>query len=56
MVEQLQRPLVEADDWSTRIVALGVQVEYVLHGRHEVWTYFRDAPVLLAPWLEPVFF
>src|SRR5579859_1355554 len=55
MVEQLQRPLVEADDWSTRIVALGVQVEYVLHGRHEVWTHFRDAPVLLEPWLEPVF-
>src|SRR5579864_2566515 len=55
MVVQLQRPLVETYDWSTRVVALGVEVEDVLHGRHEVWTYFRNAPVFLEPWLEAVF-
>src|SRR5581483_3349936 len=55
MVEQLQRPLVEADHWTTWVVALGVQVEDVFHGGYKGWTHFRDAPVLLEPRFEPVF-
>ena len=34
---------------------LGVRVEHVFHHGDKGWSHFRDAPVLLKPWLESVF-
>ncbi len=38
------------------IVGLGVEIQHVLHGRHELSTYLGDAPLFLEPRLERVFF
>ena len=54
--EQLGGGLVKADHRPLRIVGLGVEIQHVLHGRHELSTYLGDAPLFLEPRLERVFF
>ena len=54
--QQLGGTLVEADHRPLGIVGLGVQVQDILHVGHEVGTHLGDAPLLLLPRLERVFF
>ena len=54
--QQLGAGLVKTDHRPLRIVGLGVEIQHVLHGRHELSTYLGDAPLFLEPRLERVFF
>jgi hypothetical protein len=51
---QNDRFLVEADGRVLRVVRLVVQVEHVLHRRHELGAYLGKTPLLVLPWLELV--
>ena len=53
--QQLGRGLVKAHHRPIGVVGFGIQVQHILHGRHEFAAYFRDAPLLLPPRLEGVF-
>ena len=53
--QQLGGGLVEADHRPPGTAGFGVEVQYILHGRHELPACRGDAPRLLAPRLERVF-
>ena len=53
---QLLGCLIEADHRMIGVVGLVVQVKHILHPGHELPAYLRDAPFLLLPRLEFVFF
>ena len=50
------RTLVKTDDGMTWVGWRGIQVEDCFHPPDERGSQFRDAPRLLLPWLEVVFF
>ena len=54
--QQLGGGLVEAHHWPVWVVGFGVQIQDLLHSRHELPAYLGDAPLLLAPRFEDVFF
>src|SRR6266446_302499 len=51
-----QRLFVKTDPWSLGIIRLGVQIQHVLHGRHKVRIHGGNAPLLMLPGLQRVFF
>src|SRR3990172_5310319 len=53
---QLLGRLVEADLGSLRVVRLSIHLQHVFRGGYELGTDFRNAPLLLLPRLEFVFF
>ena len=53
--QQLGGGLVAAHHRPLGIVWFGVEVQHVLHGRHELPVHLGDAPLLLPPRLEDVF-
>src|SRR5215207_3466552 len=54
--DKLLARLVEADHGASLIVRLGVEVKHVLHRRDELRVHLADAPLLVQPRLELVFF
>ena len=54
--QQLGGGRVKADHRPMGVIGLGVQVQHVLHGGHELGAHLGDAPLLLLPRLEGVFF
>ena len=50
--QELGGCLVEAEHRPGRVIELSVEVQYILHGRHELPAYLGDAPLLLPPRLE----
>ena len=53
--QQLGGGLVETDHRPLRVIRLGVQIQDILHGGHEVGAHLRNTPLLLLPRLEGVF-
>src|SRR5437588_6309526 len=51
-----QRLFVKTDPWGGGIIGLGIQIQYVLHGRHKLGINVRNAPLLMLPGLQRVFF
>src|SRR5436190_24096333 len=49
LADELDRALVEADDWALRIWSLCIEVEHVLHPSDIFGIDLRDAPHVLAP-------
>jgi hypothetical protein len=47
---------VETHRWIPRVVLLLVEIQHILHGSNELRTYLGDAPLLVLPGLEFVFF
>jgi hypothetical protein len=54
--QQLIRPFVHTDHWPLGIIGFGVQVEHIFHPPEELRGDLSDAPLLLLPGLEIVFF
>ena len=54
--QQLSGTLVEANHRPGWVVGFGVQVRHILHVGHKVGAHRRNAPLLLPPRLEFVFF
>ena len=54
LADQLGRALVEAHHRPLRIRRFGVEVEHVLHAGDVGAIHLRNAPHVLAPWLEVV--
>src|SRR5205823_813988 len=54
--DQLLTLLIEVYDRASRVVRLGVQIEHVLHAGDVLSGDRRDAPLLLQPRLDPLFF
>jgi len=54
--QQLSGSLVEAHHRPVGVAGLGIQVQHVLHGCHELPVHLGDAPLLFLPGLEGVFF
>src|SRR3972149_3078498 len=53
---QLLRAFIEADYRALRIIRFGVQIQHIFHGRDKLGAYFGNAPFLLLPRFEFVFF
>ena len=53
---QLLGGLVETDNGALRVVGLPIKVQHIFHARHKLGAYLRDAPFLLLPRFEFVFF
>ena len=53
--QQLRGGLVEAHHRPAGVVGLGIQVQHVLHRRHELPVHLGDAPLLFLPGFEGVF-
>jgi len=54
--QQLGRSLVKADHRSLWVIGFSIKVQDILHGGHEFSAYLGNAPFLLLPRLERVFF
>ena len=54
--QQLGGGLIEADHRPCRVVGFGLKVQHILHVGHEVGVHLGNAPLLLLPRLEGVFF
>src|SRR5579875_206615 len=56
MIEHLIGALIKADAWRVRIIRLRIQIQHVFHVPDELRAYTWNAPLLLLPRLEQVFF
>lgn len=54
--EQLPGLLIKTDDRALRIVGLGIKIENIFHPPDKIGPHLGDAPMLLAPRLQSVFF
>ena len=54
--QQLGGGLVKSDQRPLRVIGFGVQIQHVLHVGHEVGAHLGNAPLLLLPRFEGVFF
>ena len=55
LADELDRALVEADHRALGIGRFGIKIEHVLHTGDIVGVDLRNAPHVLAPWLEVIF-
>jgi hypothetical protein len=56
LIEHLIGTFVKANSWRVGIYRFGIQMQHLFHVPHKVASYRRDAPLLLLPWFEHVFF
>src|SRR5262249_26768365 len=55
LADELDRALVETDHWAFRIGRFGIEIEHILHPSNVFGIDLRNAPHVLAPWLQVVF-
>jgi hypothetical protein len=55
LADELDRALVEADHWAARIRRFGIEVEHVFYAGDLFGVDLRNAPHVLAQWLQTAF-